>query len=318
MCAGDLTGEITGGSLPGVIIDSNMTDRVSWAISTPTTGGTVSMALLKPTLLLKPAGTLATLTVHLPPIPTIGDFFSTKVATATAVISSTQTITALTLNSTDGSTVLNAPTTIPGGTGFSMFYDAASNTWYPEIISGASAASSLVNNSTAITGGSAGEFLYDNGGTLEETSLFTYNPTYGSALILTYSGQTGMSLSGYYPTLALNMYNNGSNWVAIGNGYTGQWNQSPSTGVMSFAIQNTNATAGQNLGFYVSSPILTLAPSKQVQTANNTLDDGSSGNMTIAGTLQLGNAYVATPVVSTGYVTIKDSTGTTYKVAVST
>jgi hypothetical protein len=33
--------------------------------------------------------------------------------------------------------------------------------------------------------------------------------------------------------------------------------------------------------------------------------------------LRLGNAYVATPVVSTGYITIQDSTGTTYKVAVS-
>jgi len=38
----------------------------------------------------------------------------------------------------------------------------------------------------------------------------------------------------------------------------------------------------------------------------------SSGN-----TLKLGNAYVGTPVVSTGYITIQDNTGTTYKVAVS-
>lgn len=42
------------------------------------------------------------------------------------------------------------------------------------------------------------------------------------------------------------------------------------------------------------------------------------GNITLAGTLQLGNAYVATPGTSTGTVTIKDSTGTTYKVLVST
>ncbi len=41
-----------------------------------------------------------------------------------------------------------------------------------------------------------------------------------------------------------------------------------------------------------------------------------NGDTTIASgkVLQLGNAYVATPQVTTGYVTLKDSTGTTYKV----
>jgi hypothetical protein len=38
---------------------------------------------------------------------------------------------------------------------------------------------------------------------------------------------------------------------------------------------------------------------------------------TFSGALKLGNAYVGTPVVSTGYITIQDNTGTTYKVAVS-
>ena len=45
--------------------------------------------------------------------------------------------------------------------------------------------------------------------------------------------------------------------------------------------------------------------------------------MTIAGSwkfakpIALDNAYVGTPIVPTGYVTIQDSTGTTYKIAVS-
>ena len=42
-----------------------------------------------------------------------------------------------------------------------------------------------------------------------------------------------------------------------------------------------------------------------------------AGAVTVTGALKLGNAYVGTPVVSTGYITIQDSTGTTYKVAVS-
>jgi len=40
----------------------------------------------------------------------------------------------------------------------------------------------------------------------------------------------------------------------------------------------------------------------------------TSGNTTIAGTLQVGNAYVAGDPVTTGYIVIKDSTGTSYKI----
>jgi len=46
-----------------------------------------------------------------------------------------------------------------------------------------------------------------------------------------------------------------------------------------------------------------------------TLD--SSLKATFGGAIKLANAYVGTPVVSTGYVTIQDNTGTTYKIAVS-
>jgi len=42
-----------------------------------------------------------------------------------------------------------------------------------------------------------------------------------------------------------------------------------------------------------------------------------SGTATFAGAIKLANAYVGIPVVSTGYVTIQDNTGTTYKIAVS-
>jgi hypothetical protein len=40
----------------------------------------------------------------------------------------------------------------------------------------------------------------------------------------------------------------------------------------------------------------------------------TSGNTTIAGTLQVGNAYVAGAPTATGYIVIKDSTGTSYKI----
>jgi hypothetical protein len=43
-----------------------------------------------------------------------------------------------------------------------------------------------------------------------------------------------------------------------------------------------------------------------------------AGNLTVSGTVQLGNAYVAGAPTATGYVTIKDSAGNTYKVLVGT
>jgi len=42
--------------------------------------------------------------------------------------------------------------------------------------------------------------------------------------------------------------------------------------------------------------------------------DNTNGNVTIGGTLQVGNAYVGGAPTATGYIVIKDSTGTSYKI----
>ena len=49
-----------------------------------------------------------------------------------------------------------------------------------------------------------------------------------------------------------------------------------------------------------------------------TLDNTSSKVATFSGPIKLANAYVAGAPAATGYVTIQDSNGTTYKVLVST
>ena len=69
-------------------------------------------------LALNPAGVLATGTVSLPVNPTDGQ---------RVLVSSSQTITALTVNATH--TVLNAPTTLAVGAGFGYIYDLATTTW---------------------------------------------------------------------------------------------------------------------------------------------------------------------------------------------
>ena len=51
--------------------------------------------------------------------------------------------------------------------------------------------------------------------------------------------------------------------------------------------------------------------------AINTTTATFAGAVTVTGALKLGNAYVGTPVVGTGYIVIQDSNGTDYKVSVS-
>lgn len=79
------------------------------------------------------------------------------------------------------------------------------------------------------------------------------------------------------------------------------------------AGSNTNVTnvCGLSIG---SNP----APTGNYAIYDDTARAWSMTGTLSLGTLQLGNAYVATPPTCTGYVTLKDSTGTTYKVLVST
>jgi hypothetical protein len=48
----------------------------------------------------------------------------------TLIVSSTQTVTALTVNGNTGQTVMNAPTTIAAGTAFKYKYNATTTKWY--------------------------------------------------------------------------------------------------------------------------------------------------------------------------------------------
>lgn len=96
-------------------------------VYTPTTGSTIAMLLNQGRAILTPATPLPALTIHLPPLlSTLG-----VNAFKTVTVSSTQPIFALTVASTDGSTVLNAPTTMPANNCFAMVWDAYTNTWYP-------------------------------------------------------------------------------------------------------------------------------------------------------------------------------------------
>ena len=101
-------------------------------------------------------------------------------------------------------------------------------------------------------------------------------------------------------------YFGGAVTVANANGI--DINSGGSTAIFSQSISSVRKNFiyfdGTNTLYGADTGAIILSPSSVVQVA--------SGKA-----LKLGNGYVGTPVVSTGYITIQDNTGTTYKVAVS-
>ena len=92
---------------------------LSKSVQVPITGFSITIANNTSTLLLNPAGTLASGTIALPTTP----FDGMEVQVATS-----QTITALTVTSSQ--TINGAPTTLTANTGFKYIYHLAATTWY--------------------------------------------------------------------------------------------------------------------------------------------------------------------------------------------
>lgn len=115
---------VNGNSLAGTTVThSSQEVDASYAYSAPMTGATVTMTAGTETAVIAPAGTLAALTVALPACTSGYDG-------SIARYSSTQTITALTVNATSG-TVSNAPTTLAAGAGHADLCRGSNTTWYP-------------------------------------------------------------------------------------------------------------------------------------------------------------------------------------------
>jgi len=97
----------------------------AYANVSPLTGTSVVIPNNVSNYLITPAGTIAALTVTMPSAPTDGQVVR---------ISSSQTVTALTLNGASGQTISNAPTAITISTtatyGYEFIYKASSKIWY--------------------------------------------------------------------------------------------------------------------------------------------------------------------------------------------
>ena len=89
---------------------------------TPTTGFSYTFAAGTQVLVMNPAGTLATGTITMPASPSDG---------MTITFSSSQQITALTVQGNTGQSMSNAVTFLPGKTAASYVYRLSNTTWYP-------------------------------------------------------------------------------------------------------------------------------------------------------------------------------------------
>lgn len=104
----------------GNVITSKGVSDQSYSLQVPSTGFTITMAKTSKTLILNPAGTLLTGTINLPASPIDGQ--EVRVTTS-------QAITTLTVSG-NGHSIVNAPTTLALGTGFSYIYNTSGTTWY--------------------------------------------------------------------------------------------------------------------------------------------------------------------------------------------
>ena len=96
-------------------------DYANSSIQTPVAGFNITITDNVQVTTLTPAGVLATGTIKMPQNPYNGQ---------TIQVSSSQTVTALTVSPNTGQTLLNAPTTLLAGVGFSYYYNTANAVWY--------------------------------------------------------------------------------------------------------------------------------------------------------------------------------------------
>ncbi len=100
-------------------------NALPYQFETPLTGASITVANTTGSLVLAPAGTIATLTVTMPSAPMDGQRLN---------ISSSNTVTALTLTPGAGQTISNTPTAITISTtaayGYTFIYRAANTNWY--------------------------------------------------------------------------------------------------------------------------------------------------------------------------------------------
>jgi hypothetical protein len=155
---------------------------------TPTTGFSYTFAAGTQTLFMVPAATLATGTITMPASPADGMMVT---------LSSSQQITALTLQGNTGQSISSAVTFLPAKTAAAYVYRLSNTTWYPtETVPGTG--SQLVSGvSQASTSGTSIDFTSIPSWVKRVTVMFNGVSTSGTSQIILQIGAGSITTSGY-------------------------------------------------------------------------------------------------------------------------
>ena len=162
---------------------------------TPTTGFSYTFAAGVNVLVMQPAGTLATGTITMPAAPADG---------MTITFSSSQQITALTVQGNTGQSMSNAVTFLPGKTAASYVYRLSNTTWYPVQTVPGTGSQLVSGTSQASTSGTSIDFTGLPSWIKRITVMFSNVSTNGSANKLLQIGtSSGIQSTSYDSTCAI-------------------------------------------------------------------------------------------------------------------
>ncbi len=191
---------------------------------TPATGFSYTFAAGTQTLFMVPAATLATGTITMPASPTDG---------MTITFSSSQQITALTLQGNTGQSISSAVTFLPAKTAVSYVYRLSNTTWYPSQSVPGTGSQLVSGTSQASTSGTSIDFTGIPSWVKRVTVLFSGVSLSSTANILVQLGAGSVQNTGY-----------------VG----GTINQTPSVtnSTAGFIISTGNAAASMNGALQIS------------------------------------------------------------------
>jgi hypothetical protein len=161
---------------------------------TSTTGFSYTFAAGTQVLVMNPAGTLATGTITMPASPSDG---------MTITFSSSQQISALTLNGNTGQSVVSAVTFLPAKTGVSYVYRSANTSWYPTVTVPGTGSQLVSSTAVASTSGTSITFSNLPSWVKRITLMFQGVSTNGSADYLVRIGAGSTTTTGYLGTAGI-------------------------------------------------------------------------------------------------------------------
>lgn len=156
---------------------------------TPTTGFSYTFAAGAQTLIMNPAGTLATGTITMPASPSDG---------MTITFSSSQQITALTLSGNTGQSINSAVTFLPAKTAVSYTYRATGTTWWPTQTVPGTGSQLVSGTSVASTSGTSIDFTGIPSWVKRITVMLNGVSTNGTSNLQIQIGSGSVTTSGYF------------------------------------------------------------------------------------------------------------------------